>query len=144
MMVGPKENVGGSELQQVSEPAQHLAELLALLGLEFAEKGFFKLGPIIGKAIADANASLGERNARYQFGAHGALIDKATIQKARQARREGVARQAQLIGKSLFRGAGTTQLEQHGIVAGLKPTLHQGHEESLVRQLAGCDEPVER
>ena len=79
-----------SELQQIGEAAKDIGKLFGLLGLELTQQRLLKLLPVIGKAVADAQAALGERNAGQQFRADGAAFDPAVHEAiAQQPGEEG-------------------------------------------------------
>ena len=133
-----------SELQQIHEALQRCGQFFAVFGLEFAEQGFFELGPVVGEAVADADAAVGEGDAGGEFGADGLRADQATIDEAGEAGFEIVGRQAEYGGEVGPGGAGAAEFEEDGIVAGFKSALRQGQQEGPVGQLASFDQPVER
>lgn len=133
-----------SKLQEIGEPAQDLAEPLAVLGLELAQQRFFELGPMIGEAIADADAALGKGDAGNEFGADGATIDQIPLDEAGEAGRQHVGGEAEFGGQVLFGGAGAAEFKEDGIVARFEPALLERHKQSLMRQLPSRNELIER
>lgn len=134
----------GSKAEQFNETLQALAELLALPGPEFAHQRLFKLVPVIGKAIADARATLGEGNAGRQFRAHSLTCNQFTIEQAGEAKGQGDFGKAQFGGQGRFSRSRATELEENGVVARFEPTLNQRQQQRLMRKLSGLDEPVKR
>ena len=133
-----------SELEQIHEPFQRCCQPFAVFGFEFAQERFFELGPVVGEAVADAEAAVGEGDAGGEFGADGLGGDEAAVDEAGEADFEGVGRQAEHGGEVGPGGAGAAEFEQDGIVTGLKAALCQGQQQGPVGQLAGFDQPVER
>jgi hypothetical protein len=132
-----------SETQQFDEALETGTQLLAAFRLELAHKGLFKLGPVIGEAIANTDATLGQRNAGGQFGADGLAGHEATIEQPGETDGQGDFIQTQVGRQFDLGGSGPSQLEQDGVVTGLKSTFEQRQQQRLMRELPGFDKPVE-
>lgn len=131
-----------SETQQIDETPETGREFLALARLELAHKGLFELTPVVGEAISDAHAPLGESHAGRQLGAYGLADDQAALDEPGEAGCQGRLRQAQLGGQFWFGGARAAELEQDGIIARLQALFEHGQQQRLVRKLSSFDEPV--
>lgn len=131
-------------MQQVDEALEAVGEFLALPGLELAHQGVFELGPVIGKAVADAATALGEGHAGRQFGTDGLAGDQVALEEAGEAIVQGFATEAEFGGKLGLGRARPAQFEQDSVVTGLQPALQQRQQQRLMRELPGLDEPVKR
>ena len=133
-----------SEAEQGHEALKTIAQLLTLLGLKLAHQGFLELGPVIGEAIADTHATLGEGHTRREFGTDSLAIDQAAIDQTEEPGGQCHLGEAKLGGQFNFGGASATQFKQDGIIAGLKAPLGQRQQQRAVGELTGFDQPIER
>ncbi len=79
-----------------------------------------------------------------ELGADGLAGDEIAAGQAFDAGGQHVCSQSQFLGQLGLGGAGTTEHKQHRIVARFETLLDHGHQQRLVRELTGFDEPIER
>ena len=131
-----------SEPEQVYETAEHAAETLSMLGLQLAKKRLLKLCPVIGKAVADARAPIGQREARLKQGADSLPGHQIPLGKSSNADRQCIEGQAEFTRKVGFSRSRSGKNEQDCIVSRLQTLLQHGNQQCLVRQLARLYESV--
>ena len=117
--------------------------MLALLFLQFAQKRIFEFGPVVGQNAADAFTAIGEGKAGGEFGADGAAGDQVAFDQPSDPAVKSVEFKADMLGQ--IRLGGPTPIGEHKqnrVVTRLEAALDQRHQQPLVGQLPGFDEPI--
>jgi hypothetical protein len=115
-----------------------------MLWFKFAHQRLFKLGPVVGQAGAQANASLCQRDAGLQTRANGLARNDIAVNEALQSRLQRLELHAEIISDARFGSAMLSQSEQDGIVSRLKAFFIKRNNQGLVSKLASFNELIER